>query len=1544
MPPLYFRLRIRDASTVAFPDGTIDVLTVTSLPGSVNPYIEGPPTGSGSTIDPATGAYAIGSYSITVIDAGVPSAGVVTQILADPYGRQQLCNRRSYIDESTDGVTWTSWTAGYLSQCEQITELVWQMTVGDSRRTEQTTKCFVTAAPGLNKMGCIVGGPIIGGFGPVLDKGPTRWTVTAVGSSWPMVELLYQDGWWPSDAVTPGWKYYNGHIPQYGYDRANNPYLQVLGPNAQSAYLRGPVDATLLQPFNPMTGVLTASVVNLTRGTGTPVLVVPNMEAVSTYPNDFTPRALGFIGAQSKITTKRSGRSGAGGLFTPGMPCMYLDWYDPLTLAQLDPATMPQVNDVLAVYVFPTTISADNPLHIDMHPVDLLTALLTNAARSLDATSAANMRILRGPNLRCKYRVDASSTLSDAMQELVLKPHRIGLRNGPTGALEMFSTKIESELLPTIQWTDADLAEPVTQLYNLDESTVYNVARCKSKRLYEFVPQANTNRPNDEVLAVDQYDEIDYGDTQFMGQRPIDLDLPGVISSDGATDGDMYDFLAAWSSELFDRNGRGAIMPVLRVLRSSVQADLGQEVIFTSLRQPNGAARGGPRCLQVIGKTEFPQYFEYQMMDSGAAEQTAIAPTFTLIQSPLDPGHLGQVKITNLSQLLSLYAAQIGTTVSTVSVVPTGHVATDRPVLANQGDSLSFTLPALANGTPNTTITVGFDINVGGLHTSESCLVQLTDPRGGTNSLRYDGGTILNSEQISLAAAYQPGDVVTLRFTYSRGSTPPSGQSGTVTVHNTTDALAGLTLALPTSGGPGIALQFATGSSTPTNGWEWFRRPLAAPPSGLFTGFSLVKGGGLGPFPTAIQTPPEAIGTKIWVSARTTRVGFRPSPWSAWQSITLGTFTGNSGLTATNDGNGVVTLTWTNPDTTTPVQVFIQPHGGSISAYQLIANLAPGSNQYTITGLTPSAQYDAKVQHVAAPPYTDTTTPATVTFTVSVGSATCVAPSNPTIFVTDGFANILTPFLGSSGRIGAYAYGFACTGMDPTSGSQIAILGATELSPGSGTYSSEIVVALVPEKHGQLSVYSDPTRPSDGLRRTFRAVCQRAGADDSDFTPTLTVDPTVVTRPSDYPVPIPSDFAVSVEGVADGPIEDYFLRFTYTPPTDAQFDHMEFRIRSCPIGGTYVSAPTIKVGGSLSSDTIDAAGGAQYEITPVTVTRGGELIPGILQPTQPYQNVGTAVTVQIPFGSPQPNFGTPDADASFAYYTWTMDLYTMDIRVYSKTYASDPGTVDSVEDQANYIPPTLDNTKTSLQLPVDATTNQFRVTTFVPYSAKKVRGIPSTFKSQYNASAGTVNPPTLSLIANPSGGPVQVQATYVTTPVAGDSVHLYRGGVLYQSLTLNAGAVSAGHVTFTDTGVVGSTTYSYTATQTTGGLTSVQSSALNVTTPTPPTLNAPSFSQFQTHLNYNAFHVPSPSCTYIDYTLLAGSGNPSGTLYDIYLSHDNVTFTLFVAGRSSGGGTVARPAFAVCYAKALARLAGYTTSGFSSVVNSPSPGGGCSSP
>jgi hypothetical protein len=113
---------------------------------------------------------------------------IVTSALADADARQQLLSKLAFVEESEDeGDSWDVLVCGYVNRVALADALLWEFTVGESRRVEQSKKVFDRISDPvehplfigtLDRASCLMGGPIVGDWGGFyVDRGRPAFEV-----------------------------------------------------------------------------------------------------------------------------------------------------------------------------------------------------------------------------------------------------------------------------------------------------------------------------------------------------------------------------------------------------------------------------------------------------------------------------------------------------------------------------------------------------------------------------------------------------------------------------------------------------------------------------------------------------------------------------------------------------------------------------------------------------------------------------------------------------------------------------------------------------------------------------------------------------------------------------------------------------------------------------------------------------------------------------------------------------------------------------------------------------------------------------------------------------------------------------------------------------------------------------------------------------------------------------------------------------------------------------------------------------------------------
>jgi hypothetical protein len=657
-----YQLRIRNASTLAAPDGPDpDFLVITSDPVGTNPYIAAPPSGDGAEVDPLTGAVRTGAYVVEVVDAdtGTDATGtlrVVTNKLEDATFRQQLLSRRAYVDVIRAGVS-SRLVAGYISSVRLISPMRYAITVGDTRRVERTQTIFQGAAlGGYTTRGCITGGPITPvDFGTVKARGGWRYLVSKSGDD---VTLTFVDGYEPGagSPIVKDWRQVNrSEIADVieGY-RQPNPYAIGGGSSFVTSY--------------------TTPVFDFTSGSW---VVAGGVQAVvgSTATNGAAVRAL--VCGYSEVPANEA----------LGVSNVYLYW-----------PSCPYSNGQ-TVFVSLTTVDVNEtcPLYLDAHPVDLVTAIWTNARVKYSASAAATVKTLIGDTVRLACRFPQAPLMDEFLQQAIYGPFGISERTNSNGEQELFPTRIKTDVLPTLTVNAAAMRGADEVVFDLDEQTAVSGIRLTQQVLSPkgYAPGTQTQNgtntgtqtsgPLDGIVVSEVTQTAQYLDPNlavFAG-RVVEYKIPGMIHT-------AADFVPATSDQLdaiaigtFDRFGRGCQAAEVSVLATAgaAAAQIGDEVYFEAPHFPNkgyriGESTVGARIMQVVRRTETPAGPVFRLLDSGlAAQPVSPAATITIAQNPNAPSNTARFTITNAATINATNILQVRVEWAVGTTTPTGNGA-----------------------------------------------------------------------------------------------------------------------------------------------------------------------------------------------------------------------------------------------------------------------------------------------------------------------------------------------------------------------------------------------------------------------------------------------------------------------------------------------------------------------------------------------------------------------------------------------------------------------------------------------------------------------------------------------------------------------------------------------------------------------------------------------------------------------------------------------------------------------------------------------------
>jgi hypothetical protein len=571
---------------------------------------------------------------------------IITGHLADSEGRQQLLSKRAFIEEREDGGAWTAITAGYVTDLSLVDALQYEFSVGSTQRIEQTKRVFDrvphpelfptlaskhdgTAISGtgvvLDRASCIVGGPIIGHWGPYTDRGRPVFRVDQIlGGN--LVRLKWVEGFVHYHEENPP-------VSDDVRDIMNEAALEYLDSS-------GPV---------PYPGASNFQLAAL------PGLVCRLYDAsTGAWVGDHEPLALG-------PTNGTLARVVGDWFFVGGSVEVHVAWA----------GALPAEGDRYRLAVFPTSVSERNPFHVSGHPVDIAAAIYESIGQDYDTDAAADVKAAMGSGLVVHLRITEGGTAAQWLEDTLFGPFGFAARLNDAGAHEFFLTRqVGAASVGTI--TLGDLHTDDGTIWNLKEQSAANLVVWESKSfLVNDAPTTwDLQMPIDgiqdaKVEVVVKPSDPDNEHAVF-GEREIRFVLPGEIEgySTGTQDnpGPLDHFVAALAQPLFDWQGRGAIRGEFSALRGSAAYDakIGETLTLDLPHYPS-AIRGdlptsqrgtAARRAFVLQRTRTPEGAQVSFEDRGPAADPGLVPTFTLEPDDEFPNTVVTATVTNETDLL----------------------------------------------------------------------------------------------------------------------------------------------------------------------------------------------------------------------------------------------------------------------------------------------------------------------------------------------------------------------------------------------------------------------------------------------------------------------------------------------------------------------------------------------------------------------------------------------------------------------------------------------------------------------------------------------------------------------------------------------------------------------------------------------------------------------------------------------------------------------------------------------------------------------------
>jgi hypothetical protein len=588
----HFRLRIRNAADSA------DQCVFSSLSTDTYPHIVSEPTGDGQEFNPLTGRTTVGAYVIDVADAVVSgSTRTVTQFLVDASLRQQLIGRRAFIEYTTNGGgAWNPLMAGYVNRIALVTAQRFSFTIGEARRIEERLTIFKAPTAAFNGFTNLLGPPFLAPWGrfPGGDRFPPTepWDFQVSDAATDEVALRMAAG---SARVSPDSPDYvrNSGIPPY----AKQLVAQLFRPD----FVRSQTYAPAVPGTYPNISVF--------------VKIFPN----GTIYGPFEAFAFNAPNAQDGVTPL-SGRNG---------DTMVVKW--PGGSGIVSNGTF------VLVWAYRKTITPTSPLHIDQHPIDIVTSLWSEAGLPYDAGAAATVREGLGTDSVAMLRITDLWRMDEFISGLGLY-WGFGVRISDAGVRTLFLSRIQSASVPGVTLTNADLRSADSVVFEVDDTTVKNQVIFKELSFRPWSP--GEDREVDEVVATENNLPYDNGEIPQYGGNDLVIAIPGTSL------GGLRDALA---NELLDRFSRGGQYSTI-LCNPNVTTKVGEEMTLNLPQLPVGNVRGGTRIVQVVKRTPAVAGPLLRVLDAGSTAQASPVPAFTLAAG-MDARKVVAVTFTNAAAL-----------------------------------------------------------------------------------------------------------------------------------------------------------------------------------------------------------------------------------------------------------------------------------------------------------------------------------------------------------------------------------------------------------------------------------------------------------------------------------------------------------------------------------------------------------------------------------------------------------------------------------------------------------------------------------------------------------------------------------------------------------------------------------------------------------------------------------------------------------------------------------------------------------------------------
>ncbi len=567
--------------------------------------------------------------SIQGLEPGTTTEGrVVTSVLADAEAKQQLLSKRAFVEESTDeGANWTVLdNGGYINSVKLNDALLWEFTVGDSKRVEQSKRVFDRISDPvehplfigtMDRASCLMGGPIVGDWGAIYkDRGR------------PAFEVL--DDFGPG-GFNVGWTNDGGSLHSvYGED----------GPPMRD-HVAAFINDSSREYVDPDVVLDTVGVVSFALAPGLICRI---------YDYDTSAWVTDATCILRRIFDGDWGLVSTAGHFSIQWP---------------DDATAPSPGDKYRFAVFPRSISDRNPAHWSGHPMDLVANVLDYCGIAYNLASLQAMGESLGLDLKIHLRITTGETAQVFLENTVYGPFGVAARLNDAGEVEFVLSR-SPDTVSSGTVTTADVPDPLEgNPWFIEEASAANRVIVETQSFILDIRRPDSATPFDAIRSAKITTELKaegQDEQEIYGDKEVRFTLPGSIQQASAiltagtqlAPGTLDRWAKALAQPLFDWQGRGAIRAELDLRRGVTTAKIGDVLTLDLEYFPSGNERGtDPRRAVILRRTVKPDRVSLLLEDRGLAASLECDPAFTLAADATFPKTTVEVTVTNPDDLAS---------------------------------------------------------------------------------------------------------------------------------------------------------------------------------------------------------------------------------------------------------------------------------------------------------------------------------------------------------------------------------------------------------------------------------------------------------------------------------------------------------------------------------------------------------------------------------------------------------------------------------------------------------------------------------------------------------------------------------------------------------------------------------------------------------------------------------------------------------------------------------------------------------------------------